>query len=185
MDDNGIIELFFERSEKAISELSLKYGKTVLKIAENILRNFEDAKECENETYLGVWNAIPPQKPNSLAAFVYRIARNISVNRYRHDSAQKRNGVYDICFDELRECVSEPDPVGSEYDAGELLGFIENFLDTLDKTNRLIFVRRYWFMDEFSDIAAVCGMNESAVRMRLSRLRGRLKKFLEERGVLV
>lgn len=104
MDDSGIIELFFERSEKAIAELSRKYGALIKKLAENILRNKQDAEDCVNDTYFDVWNAIPPQKPRSLTAFVCRIARNISLDRFRKNSAQKR-GAYTVCLDELAECV--------------------------------------------------------------------------------
>lgn len=183
MDDTRIIELFFERSDKAVSELSAKYGKLVRKIAENTLHNREDAEECVNDTYLGVWEAIPPQRPDSLLAFVCRIARNISINRYRRDSSRKRGGNYDVCFEELQECISSNETAESRYEAGELSSLIDEFLDTLDKKNRMLFVRRYYYMDPFSDIASAAGIGEGAVRTRLSRLRGRLKKFLESRGV--
>ena len=183
MDDNQIIELFFERSDKAVSELSAKYGKLVHKIAENTLHNREDAEECVNDTYLGVWNAIPPQRPDSLPAFVCRIARNISINRYKCDTSRKRGGNYAVCFEELQECISSNETAESRYEAGELSSIIDEFLDTLDKKSRMLFVRRYFYMDTFSDIAALAGMSEGAVRTRLSRLRGRLKEILESRGV--
>ena len=182
MDDTEIIELFFERSDRAVSELSAKYGKTVLKIAKNTLHNHEDAEECVNDTFLGVWNAIPPQRPNSLPAFVCRIARNISINRYKRDPTRK-HGAYDVCFDELQECISSNETAESRYAAAELSRLIDGFLDTLDKKNRMIFVRRYFYMDPFSDIAAAAGMGQGAVRTRLSRMRGKLKDFLESRGV--
>lgn len=184
MNDSGIIELFFERSEKAISELSAKYGGIVFKIAENTLNNHQDAEECVNDTYLGVWNAIPPQKPSSLLAFVCRIARNISINRHRYNSSKGRSG-YDACFDELQECIPYAETVESRYEAKELSELIDEFLDTLDKKNRMIFIRRYYYMDTFGDIAAAAGMSEGTVRTRLSRLRGKLKDFLESRGINV
>ena len=182
MDDTEIIDLFFERSEKAISELSAKYGKLVHNIAENALHNREDAEECVNDTYLGVWDAIPPQRPRSLLAFVCRIARNISINRYNRDPARK-HGTYDVCFDELQECIPSNETVEAQYDADELSRLIDVFLDMLDRKNRMLFVRRYYYMDSFADIAAAAGMKEGAVRTRLSRLRGKLKEFLESRGV--
>ena len=184
MDDEKIIELFFERSEKAISELSSKYGGIVMKIAKNVLHNRQEADECVNDTYFGVWNAIPPQRPNSLLAFVCRIARNISLNRYEYNSSQKRNGA-NVCFDELSECITLGETVESRYDADELSRLIDEYLDTLDKTNRMIFVRRYWYMDEYKDIASAAGMGEGAVRTRLSRLRKKLREFLESRGVML
>lgn len=184
MDDEKIIELFFERSEKAISELSSKYGGIVMKIAKNVLHNRQEAEECVNDTYFGVWNAIPPQRPNSLLSFVCRIARNISLNRYEYNSSQKRGGV-SVCFDELSECIAHGETVESRYDADELSRLIDGYLDTLDKTNRMIFVRRYWYMDAYEDIASAAGLGEGAVRTRLSRLRKKLKEFLESRGVML
>lgn len=182
MDENEIIELFFKRSQKAVSELSAKYGKIIFKIAENILHNREDAEECVNDTYLGVWNAIPPQRPNSLLAFVCRIARNISINRFTRDPLRK-NGAYYVCFDELHECIPSNETVEGRFDADELSRLIDEFLEKLDRKNRMLFVRRYYYMDSFEDIAAAAGMREGAVRTRLSRLRGKLKEFLESRGV--
>lgn len=185
MDDSKIIDLFFERSEKAISELSSKYGGICLKIATNVLRNHQDAEECVNDSFLGVWNAIPPKRPSSLLAFVCRLVRNISINRYEYNSAQKRNGIYDACLDELRDCISHDETAESEYNAHELSRYIDEYLDTLDSTNRMIFVRRYWYMDSFKDISSLSGLSEGAVRTRLSRLRGNLKKSLEGRGIIV
>lgn len=184
MDDSGIIELFFERSEQAIAELSRKYGGIIKKLAENILRDKQDAEDCVNDTYFDVWNAIPPQRPGSLTAFVCRIARNISLDRYRYNSSQKR-GAYTVCLDELAECVSSTETAESLFESNELTRLIEEYLDTLDKTNRLIFVRRYWYIDPIKDISEVTNLSDGAVRTRLARLREKLKEFLEERGVEV
>lgn len=182
MDDSGIIELFFERSEKAIAELSRKYGGIIKKLAENILRDKQHAEDCVNDTYFDVWNAIPPQRPNSLKAFICRIARNISLDRYRYNSSQKRCA-YEICLDELAECVSSNETAESLFESKELTRLIEEYLDTLDKTNRLIFVRRYWYVDPIKDIADAVCLSGGAVRTRLARLREKLKEFLEERGI--
>lgn len=185
MNDLGIIDLFFERSEKAISELSSKYGGIVFKIARNTLNNPQDAEECVNDTYFGVWNSIPPQRPESLLAFVCRIARNISINRLEHNTCQRRGGGYDACFDEIQECIPSVETAESRFEANELSELIDEFLDTLDKKNRMIFVRRYYYMDQFRDIAAAANMSEGTVRTRLSRTRDKLKVFLESRGVTV
>ena len=182
MDDRQIIEGFFCRDENAITELAQKYGGYCFAIANNILEQDEDAEECVNDTYLGVWNAIPPQRPKSLLAFVCRIARNISINRFTRDPSRK-NGAYSVCFDELQECIPSNETVEARYDADELSRLIDEFLDTLDRRNRMLFVRRYYYMDQFADIASAAGMKEGAVRTRLSRLRGKLKDFLESRGV--
>lgn len=184
MNDSRIIELFFERSERAISELSSKYGKLVLTIANNTLNNRQDAEECANDTFLGVWNSIPPQKPESLLAYVCRIARNISIDRLRYNSSRGRCG-YDVCFEELQECISSNETAESLYSADELSLLIDEFLDMLDKKNRMIFVRRYYYMDSFKDIALEADLSEGSVRTRLTRVRGKLKDFLESRGVSV
>lgn len=167
MDDSRIIDLFFERSEKAISELSLKHGGICLKVATNILRNHQDAEECVNDSYFGVWNAIPPKRPNPLLAFVCRLVRNIFINRYEYNSAQKRKGIYDVCLDELQECISSDETVESGYSANELSRLIDEYLDMLDNTNRMVFARRYWYMDSFKDISSMSGLSEGAVRTRL------------------
>lgn len=185
MDDNRIIELFFQRSEKAIVELSTKYGAISMGIAYNILGNFEDAEECVNDSYLGVWNAVPPKEPNPLLAFLLRIVRNISINRCTYNSRQKRKNQYYECIDELDYCIASNETVESQLEATELTKNIEEFLDTLNKTNRLIFIRRYWYVDSYESISKLTGMRENSIRTRLSRIRKELKKYLQERGVIV
>ena len=182
MDDSKIIELFYERSEQAIVELSKKYGATCHKIAFNILKNDSDAEECVNDAYLGVWNTIPPQNPKPLLAYICRIVRNISVNRYRKNTAKKRNSYYDVALDELENCLpmsEEDDPIS----ASELSQLLDDFLDGLDKTNRIMFVRRYWFSDSVSDIASRLGMKDHTVVVRLSRTREKLRQYLLKKGV--
>lgn len=183
MDDSRIIELFFERSEKAISELSSKYGGVCMKIAQNVLNNYQDAEECVNDTYLGVWDTIPPKKPNSLYAYVCRIARNISINRYKYNSVKKRNGIYNVCISELEEDISSNDRAEDKFEISELSRFIEDYLDTLDTTNQMLFIRRYWYLDSIETLAIISKMSVGSVRTRLSRLRDALKKYLESRGV--
>ena len=182
MDDSKIIELFYERSEQAIVELSKKYGDTCHQIAFNILKNHSDAEECVNDAYLGAWNSIPPQNPKPLLSYICKIVRNISVKRYRQNTAKKRNSYYDVALDELENCL----PISEEtyaISASELSKLLDDFLDGLDKTNRIMFVRRYWFSDSVSDIASMLGMNEHAVVARLSRTREKLRKYLVKKGV--
>ena len=185
MDDSKIIELFYERSEQAIVELSKKYGDTCHKIAFNILKNDLDAQECVNDTYLGAWNTIPPQRPNPLRAYICRIARNIAIKRYHQNTAKKRNSYYDVALDELEDCLSSGDSVEDEVSTAELTKMIDDFLDGLDKTNRVMFVRRYWFSESVSEIAALFKMNSHTVTVRLSRTRERLRRYLIERGVTI
>ena len=183
MEDGKIIELFFNRSENAIVELSAKYGIISMNTAYNILGNHEDAEECVNDSYLGVWNAVPPKTPNPLLAFLLKIVRNISINRCIYNSRQKRNNQYYECIDELDYCIASNETIESQLEAEELTKSIEEFLDNLNKTNRLIFIRRYWYVDSYKTIAELTGLRENAVRMRLSRIRLELKKYLQGKGV--
>ena len=185
MRDDAIIELFFERTEKAITELASKYGQICLNTAENITQSREDAKECVNDAYLVVWNSVPPTRPASLLAYVLRIVRNISINRVKYNNAEKRGGRYQESLDELKGCLSSPDTTEKLYDAKELTIYIEEFLDGLSHTNRLLFVRRYWYLDSFEMLAAETGLGPGAVRTRLTRLRQRLKQFLLEKGIVL
>ena len=185
MDDEKIIELFFNRSEQAIEEVDKKYGKTCHNISYNILHNKLDAEECVNDAYLGAWNAIPPARPNPLLTYLCKIVRNLSLKRYEFNTAIKRNSTYDVAMEELESCLSSPETVESEIALKELTHIIENFLDSLSTENRVIFLRRYWFSDTYSDIAARVGMTEKNVSVRLTRIRENLRNHLKEREVLV
>lgn len=185
MDDSKIIELFFERSENAIVELSEKYGDICMKTAFNIIGNKEDSEECIHDSYLGVWNKIPPERPKSLLAFLLSIVRNISINRYEYNSRQKRAGNYGACLDELEWHISSVETPETELDATILSSYIDEFLDTLNKNNRMLFVRRYWYMDSYKELSKITGLNENALRTRLSRIRDNLRKYLNERGVII
>lgn len=185
MDDEKIIELFFNRSEQAIEEVDKKYGKTCHNISYNILHNKLDAEECVNDAYLGAWNAIPPARPNPLLTYLCKIVRNLSLKRYEFNTAIKRNSTYDVAMEELESCLSSPETIESEIALKELTHIIENFLDSLSTENRVIFLRRYWFSDTYSDIAARVGMTEKNVSVRLTRIRENLRNYLIEREVLV
>ncbi len=184
MDDQKIIELFFTRSELAIQSLAAKYEKLLYKISFQILHNDEDAAECINDTYLGVWNAIPPAKPNPLSAFVCKITRNLSLNKYRANTAAKRNTSMDISLEELASAIPTPS-VEDEWNAKELGRHINQFLHTLEQENRVLFVRRYWFADSVKDIARDMKMSENLASVRLKRIRKQLKAFLEKEGYVV
>lgn len=185
MDDEKIVELFFARSERAIRELDTKYGKVCYSISYNILNNNLDAEECVNDAYLGTWNAIPPQKPNPLLAFVCKIVRNLSIMRHRANTAMKRNSSYDIAMEEIAHCIAASDSVERELEAKALARIIEQFLDTLTVENRVIFMRRYWFSDSYADIAKMTGLTEKNISVRLTRTRKQMRDYLEKEGVLV
>ena len=183
MQDDRIIDLFFERSEEAILALERKYGKLCRQISANILDSGA-VEECLNDSWLGVWNAIPPQKPRHLGSFVCRIVRNLSLKRYRRDSAQKRNSQFDTALEELQDCLQGGCSAERQLEQKELVKSIEGFLDSLSKENRLIFLRRYWFSDSYEAIAKRTGRSEKAISVRLVRLREKLRTYLIERGML-
>ena len=181
MEDKKIIQLLFARAENAINELSARFGKTLHRIAYNILGNEWDAQECTNDTYLALWNAIPPVSPDPLSPYVYRTGRNIALKRLERDTAQKRDSRYDVSLEELNGCLPGED-TETIIDARELGRTMDKFLKTTSKENRYIFVRRYWYGDSIGAIAKDLKMQENAVSVRLNRLRNGLKEYLKKEG---
>ena len=185
MDDEKIIDLFFARSEQAIGELDTKYGKLCHNLSHNILGNRSDAEECVNDAYLGVWNAIPPAKPNPLQAYICKIVRNISLKLYYKGKAAKRSSVYEIAMSEIEACLSSSNAIEDNVEARELARIIEAFLDSMTVENRVIFMLRYAYSDTYADIAKRVGLTEKNVSVRLSRIRQKMKQYLVEREVFV
>ena len=185
IEDEKIIDLFFNRSEKAIQELDIKYGKVCQKLSYNILNNKQDAEECVNDAYLGAWNAIPPTRPNPLLSYIVKIVRNISLKIYWRKEAAKRSGHYKIALEEIEGYITDQKTVEDEIEARELARIIEEFLDTLTVENRVIFMRRYWFADSYKDIAELVGISEKNISVRLTRIREKMKQYLIEREVFV
>jgi len=183
LEDHKIIELFFERSEQAIIELSKKYGSVCSKVAFHILNNKQDTEECVNDAYLGIWNTIPPQNPNPLLSYVCRIVRNLSLKKYHTNTAAKRNSIYDVALDELENCFPSSASTEEEFNATETARIIDDFLETLDQENRVMFVRRYWHSDSIDDLAKLFQTNNHNISVRLSRTREKLKKHLIKEGV--
>ena len=184
-DDEKIIELFFERSEQAIRELDIKYGKLCRNLSYNIVNSRRDAEECVNDAYLGAWNAIPPVRPNPLLSYIVKIVRNISLKIYWRKEAAKRSGHYTIALEEIEGYIADQKTVEDEIEARELARIIGEFLDTLTLENRVIFMRRYWFADSYKDIAEFMGLSEKNISVRLTRIREKMKQYLIEREVFV
>ena len=185
IDDEKIIEMFFERSEQGIRELDIKYGKACRKLSYNIVNDRQDAEECVNDAYLGAWNAIPPVRPNPLLSYIVKIVRNISLKIYWRKEAAKRSGHYTIALEEIEGCIADQKTVEDEIEARELARIIEDFLDTLTVENRVIFMRRYWFSDSYKNIAELVGLSEKNISVRLTRIREKMKQYLIEREVFV
>lgn len=183
MDDKRIVELYFKRSEKAIEETQIKYGRYCYSIAYNILFSNEDSEECVNDTYLRAWNSMPPQKPSKLSSFLGRITRNLALDRYDYNHAQKRSQNLEIALEEIGEAVPESDRLDSLLGEIALKDSINSFLASLPKKTRQIFMRRYWYLSEIKDIANDFSMSETSVRVTLSRTRVKLKAHLEKEGI--
>ena len=184
MKDQEIIYLFFERSEQAINELIKKYGAAIRNVASNILKDAQDAEEAVSDTYLTVWNRIPPTKPKYLGAYSCRIARNLSLKRFYANTAEKRNSYYDVALDELEETIPALSTVESTYEAKELTGYLNQFLKDLSSEDRYLFLRRYWYGDMVSDIAENLNITPHKASVRLFRLRQKLQEFLKKEGMI-
>ena len=185
MEDEKIIELFFERSEQAIRALDMKYGKICRSLSYNIVNSREDAEECVSDAYLGAWNAIPPARPDPLLSYIAKIVRNLSLKLYWKKEAAKRGGHYTMALEEIEGCIAGQNTAEDELDARELARILGEFLDALTVENRVIFLRRYWFADSCRDIAELGGLTEKNVSVRLSRTREKLRRYLMEREVFV
>lgn len=184
MDDPKIIELYFERDEQAIRETDAKYGRLCRSIAYNILNNHEDSEECVNDTYAGVWNAIPPTRPNNFMAFVCKIARNLSLKRLEFMKREKRSPEVLISLEELAAVLPDERyaPDASDQDVGKL---ISKFLRSQKEDIRNVFIRKYYFFDSVGEIAERYSFTESKVKNMLFYTRNKLKDYLIKEGVQI
>ena len=185
MTDEAIVKMLFERSEKSISEIDKKYGRKCRSIAVSVLGNEQDAEECVNDAYLGVWNSIPPENPKPFSTFLFRILRNISMNKKRASKRQKRDSAYSEALDEIAETFASSETVERALESKDIQRLLREFLLSLDKESRSIFVSRYWFMENSRVIAAKLGISESNVRVKLLRTREKLREYLEKGGVYI
>ena len=184
LEDREIIALFYARSEQAIAELDRKYGPAVRNTAFRILGSRPDAEECANDTFLGVWNTVPPQNPNPLVSYVCKIARNLATAKYHSNHAKKRDSQYDLVLDELEECIPSTFNVETALEAKELSAAVSRFLEKLPYEDRYCFVRRYWYVDSVAEIAAQMHSSSHRISVRLYRTRERLCRYLREEGLI-
>lgn len=183
MEDKQIIDLYWSRSEEAISETESKYGPYCYKIAYNILSNKEDSEESVYDTYMDAWNAIPPHRPTLLASFLGKITRRISIDRWRERTAVKRGGnEIDLALDELEWCVSGSRTLEDELDRKELIRTVNQFLSSLSVAERRVFLLRYWAMESIENIAVRYNFSQSKVAAMLYRIRKKLRIVLEKEG---
>jgi len=182
MEDDKIVQLYWDRDEAAITATSDKYGAYCLSISQNILGNREDAQECVNDTYLQAWNTIPPYRPHILSTFLGKITRNLSINLYKKNKREKRGGGQIVlAIDELNEIIADKNSE-AEFDRAELSTAINDFLAMLPEEKCSIFVCRYWYAYSITEIAKRFRMKENAVSVTLSRLRQKMREHLIERG---
>ena len=180
VSDGEIIALYFARDEQAIRLTDECYGSFCHRLAMSILSSRQDAEECVSDTYLKTWHSIPPTRPRSLQAFLGRIVKNLSINRYHENKAQKRNRDFDLSLSELEECIAAPDSR-----AEELPALFDEFLGELEPLERKLFCGRYWHSYSMDTLARAYGLTVNAVTLRIARTRSKLRAFLEERGYTV
>ena len=183
MDDDRIVALYWSRSEAAITETAAKYGSYLRSISFSILGSREDAQECVNDTYHDAWNAMPPHRPSVLSAFLGKITRRISIDRWRKRNAEKRGGgELPLALEELEECVSGSGSVEDEVQRKELEQLLDRFLDALPVTERRVFLRRYWYLDSVQSIARQFGFSRRKTASMLHRTRAKRRTLLEKEG---
>lgn len=185
MEDSQIVALFWDRSEHAIAQAAEKYGSYCYAIAFRILCDRQDAEESVNDTYLGAWNSIPPHHPDVLSAFLGKITRRLSLKKRRDKHADKRGaGEIPLILDELEDCISAPGGVEQELNQEELGRILAGFVKTLPETEKMVFIRRYWYLDPLSALSKRLGFRESKVKSMLYRTRGKLREQLIREGYL-
>lgn len=185
MEDQKILDLYFARDEAAIAKTGECYGPYCHHIAYGILRSRPDSEECVNDTWLQAWQAIPPARPASFRAWLGRVTRNLALDRCRREGAAKRGGTQvALCLEELGECVGDNNSPQQKLEAREIAACVSDFLRRLSETERLLFLRRYWYLDSSRELARRFGMKEGQVNTRLHRIRRRLRSRLEQEGML-
>ena len=183
MEDYKIVDLYWERSERAISETKLKYERMLSGISYSLLGSSEDFEECVNDTYLSAWNQMPTDRPIYLGAYLSKIIRALSINRFRSQHRKKRGGFENLC-EELDECIPDNCSIEEQYNNGRMTELIDRFLESLSEEKRVIFVRRYFYSDSVEQIAKRMRMSVSNVKTSLHRMRESLRDILEKEAML-
>ena len=182
MEDQKIIDLYTNREGRAIHETDKKYGRLCTSISMGILNDMRDSEECVSDTWLTLWNQIPPKKPNPFKAYICRIIKNLSLKRYEYHHAKKRNSQYDLSLEELEECINKEQNVENQIELRELKWIIAKFIEELPKEKRILFLRRYWFLQSVSEMARDYEITPKNMSVKLLRIRKELKEYLKEEG---
>lgn len=184
MEEKQIVELYWQRDPQAMTVTREVYGRLVHKLCRNLLGDDRDAEECLNDTLLALWDTIPPQRPQPLAAYICRIARNQALTRRRTKEAQKRDERLELPLDELADVLPAPS-AEAVWDAQTLARTIDRWLESQTQTDRVLFVRRYWFGDSVQEAASRVGLRENTASARLRRMKLRLRHFLTQEGYMI
>ena len=182
MEDQKIIDLYTNREGRAIHETDKKYGRLCTSISMGILNDMRDSEECVSDTWLTLWNQIPPKKPNPFKAYICRIIKNLSLKRYEYHHAKRRNSQYDLSLEELEECINKEQNVEIHIELRELKWIIAKFIENLPKEKRILFLRRYWFLQSVKEIAQDYETTPKNMSVKLLRIRKELKEYLKEEG---
>lgn len=184
MEDRAIVDLYWQRSDRAISETEAKYGRYCRTVAFNLLNSIEDSEECVNDTWLRAWNLMPDKRPALLSAFLGGITRNLAISMYRRRTSKKRGGGETaLALEELSSCIpSDADPQ-REYESREFARALGRFVSGLPEAERRVFVSRYWYLASLEDISRCAGFSLSKTKSMLLRIRGRLREYLREEGL--
>ncbi len=185
MEDTAIIDLYWARDERAIAASSAKYGALCRSLSQRILNSDEDAEECVNDTWQRAWDTIPPQRPGSLRAYLAKIARNLSIDRWRAARADKRGSGVELLLTELEECLPAAPSAEELAEGQETAQAIDRWLDTLSPADRAAFLRRYWYGLPVNQVAQQAGCSPNSMTKRLIRLRADLRRALEQEGIVI
>lgn len=184
MDDNMIIEAFWERRENVLGEVSAKYSKLYRGVLREILVDTEDIEECANDLLLALWNSIPPNRPDNLAGYICVLARRIGINRYRHNTRIKRGGGYTLLLSELEDSIPDQSEAYEE-DGEKIAQVLSDFVKEMDAQSRVLFVRRYLFCESTTSLSKRFDLSENTVAVKLFRIRKRLKEKLRKEGIFL
>ncbi|MBQ3099445.1 MAG: RNA polymerase sigma factor [Clostridia bacterium] len=186
MEDSKIVDLFWERSETAVTQTQEKYRRYCHFIAYNILGSNEDAEECVNDAYVRVWNSIPPHRPEMLSTFIGKITRNLALDRIKSANTQKRSGARSsVIIGELQECIPDLAYPSDIADRIALRDALNSFLYSLPDETMKIFLQRYWYVSSVKEIAEEFSVSQSKVKITLHRTRNALKLYLEKEGIII
>jgi RNA polymerase sigma-70 factor (ECF subfamily) len=185
MDDKELVAMLFDRSKEAVDVISKQYGSLCEKVVCSVLGDDEDAKECVNDVWLAVWNSIPPNNPDCLPAYINKIARRIAISRYRYNTRKKRDSGYTVAFSELEECIPDNSQRADNDNEARVKSILSDFVRSLDGETRVLFVRRYLYLESVQELAKRYDLKENNISVKLHRARKKLRKLLEKEAIYV